>query len=94
MRSAGMQILSTGAPRRAAVDFNDVLKYGSKMADPNFKPGAKTEARSTITYNPYSMKDYRNIKNSDMNPRNRELPRGTGPAWDEKRAEAARQKED
>ena len=70
-----------------------MLKYGSKMADPNFKPGAKTEAQSTITYNPYSLKDYRNIKNSDMNPRNRELPKGLGPTWDEKRAEAARAKE-
>jgi hypothetical protein len=41
-------------------DFHDVLKYGSQMIDPNFNPGkANTDAKSTTTYNPYSVKDYR-----------------------------------
>ena len=53
----GREIMSSGMPRKN-LDFNDVLKYGSAMADPNFKPGAKTDAKSAITYNPYSVKDY------------------------------------
>ena len=53
--------MSSGLPSRG-VDFNDVLKYGSQVVDPNFRREAKTDAKSTITYQAYSVKDYQAVK--------------------------------
>lgn len=52
-----------------------MLKYGSKVADPDFVPGQK-ETKSQITYNPYSLKDYKQIKQQDN--RVKELSKGLG----------------
>ena len=75
----GKEIMSSGLPARK-LDFNDVLKYGSAMADPNFKPGAKTDAKSSITYNPYSVKDYKELQSKMNDPKFKELPKGLGPS--------------
>lgn len=81
--------MSSGLPARA-VDFNDVLKYGSSVVDPNFKRDrdAKTDARSTVTYQAYSVKDYQAVKQKMQDPRFKEMPKSLGPGGDEKWAAA------
>lgn len=53
-----------------------MLKYGSKIADPDFKPGQNKETKSQITYNPYSLKEYKQMKQKDT--KGKEMSRGLG----------------
>ena len=70
-------MLSSGQPDNTQNQhFNDMLKYGSKVADPDFRPGQK-DTKSQITYVPHSLKEYKQIQQNDVKIRS--LSKGLGP---------------
>ena len=66
-----------------------MLKYGSQVANPDFVPGQK-ETKSQITYNPYSLKDYKQMKSQDV--KGKELSRGLGANTGDEKWQLAQEK--